>query len=44
MKFNQSTVVLGIMTEKDLTPEGSVSVHGQTVTGEWSPVKVTMEE
>ncbi|MFZ4454128.1 DUF6081 family protein [Salibacterium aidingense] len=44
LKFNQFTVALGIMTEKDLTPEGSVSVHGQTVTGEWSPVKVTVEE
>ncbi len=44
VKFNQFTIALGIMTEKDLTPEGSVSVHGQTVIGEWSPVKVTLSE
>lgn len=44
IKFNQFTIALGIMTEKDLTPEGSVSVHGQTVIGEWSPVKVTISE
>ncbi|MFD2116249.1 DUF6081 family protein [Paenibacillus yanchengensis] len=41
--FNQFTVALGIMTEKDLTPEGSVSVHGQTVIGEWSPIKIEMK-
>src|SRR5690606_756063 len=41
IKFNRFTIALGIMTEKDLTPEGSVSVHGQTVIGEWTPVKVT---
>jgi hypothetical protein len=40
VKFNQFVVALGIMTEKDLTPEGSVSVHGQTVIGEWSPVTI----
>ncbi|WP_433944496.1 DUF6081 family protein [Paenibacillus sp. SN-8-1] len=44
IKFNQFTIALGIMTEKDLTPEGSVSVHGQTVTAEWSPVTVTITE
>ncbi|WP_235440493.1 DUF6081 family protein [Paenibacillus sp. DMB20] len=44
IKFNQFTIALGIMTEKDLTPEGSVSVHGQTVIGEWSPVTVTIKE
>ncbi|RUT33439.1 hypothetical protein EJP77_07260 [Paenibacillus zeisoli] len=44
IKFNQFTIALGIMTEKDLTPEGSVSVHGQTVTAEWSPVTVTIKE
>ncbi|MHA0856567.1 DUF6081 family protein [Paenibacillus sp. CMAA1364] len=42
VKLNQFTVALGIMTEKDLSPEGSVSVHGQTVIAEWSPVKVTI--
>jgi hypothetical protein len=44
IKFNQFTIALGIMTEKDLTPEGSVSVHGQTVTAEWSPITVTTKE
>ncbi|MGZ9583620.1 DUF6081 family protein [Paenibacillus marinisediminis] len=44
IKFNKFTVALGIMTEKDLTPEGSVSVHGQTVTAEYSPVKITINE
>ncbi|GAA3399613.1 DUF6081 family protein [Paenibacillus hodogayensis] len=44
LKFNRFTIALGIMTEKDLTPEGSVSVHGQTVIGEWSPVTVTIKE
>ncbi|MFD2707120.1 DUF6081 family protein [Salibacterium lacus] len=44
LKLNQFTVGLGIMTEKDLTPEGSVSVHGQTVTAEWSPVTVTIDD
>ncbi len=42
--FNQFTVALGIMTEKDLTPEGSVSVHGQTVIAEYSPIKITISE
>ncbi|GAJ99778.1 MULTISPECIES: DUF6081 family protein [Geomicrobium] len=44
VKLNQFTVALGIMTEKDLTANGSVSVHGQTVIGEWSPVTITTEE
>ncbi|MNZ91971.1 hypothetical protein D3C78_1109780 [compost metagenome] len=44
VKFNQFTVALGIMTEKDLAPEGSVSVHGQVVIGEWTPVKIEIKE
>lgn len=44
VKFNRFTVALGIMTEKDLTPQGSLSVHGQTVIGEWSPVTITVKE
>ncbi|WP_135555482.1 DUF6081 family protein [Paenibacillus cymbidii] len=44
VKFNQFRIALGIMTEKDITPEGSVSVHGQVIAGEWSPVKVTVRE
>lgn len=44
IKFNKFTIALGIMTEKDLTPDGSVSVHGQTVIAEYSPVTVTIKE
>lgn len=44
IKFNKFTIALGIMTEKDLTPQGSVSVHGQTVIAEYSPVTVTIKE
>ncbi|MGF7046456.1 hypothetical protein J2T13_000932 [Paenibacillus sp. DS2015] len=44
LKLNQFTIALGIMTEKDLSPEGSVSVHGQTVIAEWSPITVTTME
>jgi len=44
VKMNQFTIALGIMTEKDLSPEGSVSVHGQTVIAEYSPVTVTIKE
>ncbi len=44
IKLNQFTVALGIMTEKDLTPEGSVSVHGQTVIAEYSPVTIVTSE
>lgn len=32
---------LGIMTEKDLSAEGSVSLHGQGVLAEWSPIAVS---
>ncbi|WP_239004656.1 DUF6081 family protein [Paenibacillus tepidiphilus] len=41
VKLNSFTVALGIMTEKDLSPEGSVSVHGQTVIADWSPITIT---
>ncbi|MFF2886790.1 DUF6081 family protein [Paenibacillus sp. NPDC057967] len=44
VKFNEFTVALGIMTEKDLTPEGSVSAHGQTVIAEWSPITIEVKE
>ena len=33
---------LGLMTEKDLTRDGSVSCHGQGLRGEWGPI--TIEE
>ncbi|MBH5316940.1 hypothetical protein I6N90_03845 [Paenibacillus sp. GSMTC-2017] len=44
VKFNEFTVALGIMTEKDLGPEGSVSVHGQTVIAEWSPITIEVND
>lgn len=44
IKFNEFTIALGIMTEKDISPEGSVSVHGQVVTAEYSPVTVTIDD
>lgn len=44
VKFNEFYVCLGIMTEKDLSPQGSVSVHGQTVIAEYSPVTIEMKE
>jgi hypothetical protein len=31
---------LGLMTEKDIGPEGSVSCHGQGLRAEWSPIKI----
>jgi hypothetical protein len=32
---------LGIMTEKDIAEGASVSCHGQGVTAEWSPLRIT---
>lgn len=29
---------LGLMTEKDLTTNGSISCHGQGIRGEWGPI------
>jgi hypothetical protein len=43
IKFNEFTVALGLMTEKDLSPDGSTSLHGQGIIGEWSPLKVFIE-
>jgi hypothetical protein len=37
-------VALGIMTERDIINGKSVSLHGQGVTGEWSPVSITIKE
>lgn len=31
---------LGLMTEKDLTKDGSVSCHGQGLRGEWGPITI----
>jgi hypothetical protein len=42
IKINEFTIALGLMTEKDLGPDGSTSLHGQGIIGEWSPINVTM--
>lgn len=34
-------LALGLMTEKDIGPDGSVSCHGQGVRAEWSPIEIT---
>jgi hypothetical protein len=44
IKFNEFTVALGLMTEKDLSPEGSTSLHGQGIIGEWTPMKISIED
>ncbi|MFF2482850.1 DUF6081 family protein [Paenibacillus sp. NPDC058071] len=44
VQMNQFTIALGIMTEKDLSSEGSVSVHGQTVIAEYSPITITVKD
>ena len=31
---------LGLMTEKDIGPDGSVSCHGQGIRAEWSPITI----
>lgn len=40
-KIDGFIVALGLMTEKDIGPEGSTSLHGQGLLGEWGPVRVT---
>ena len=40
VKLSGFLAALGIMTEKDLSPDGSVSVHGQGILGEWSPLEI----
>jgi hypothetical protein len=40
-KMHGFTVALGLMTEKDIRDGKSVSLHGQGVIGQWSPVVVT---
>ena len=40
-KIDGFTVALGLMTEKDIGPQGSTSLHGQGLMGEWSAVRVT---
>jgi hypothetical protein len=40
VKLTRFTACLGIMTEKDLSPAGSTSLHGQGVLAEWTPIEV----
>lgn len=35
---------LGLMTEKDITADGSISCHGQGVRGEWGPITIDRPE
>lgn len=39
--LGELTLGLAIMTEKDIGPHGSVSLHGQGVQTEWTPIKIT---
>lgn len=41
LKFGDLTLGLAIMTEKDIGPHGSVSLHGQGVQAEWSPITIS---
>jgi len=41
-KLGAFTVAMGLMTEKDLSRDGSTSLHGQGLTGDWSPTTVTV--
>jgi hypothetical protein len=40
-KLDGFIAAMGLMTEKDLSPQGSVSLHGQGLTGDWSSTTVT---
>lgn len=40
IKLDRFVLALGIMTEKDLGNDGSVSCHGQAILGEWGPVEI----
>ena len=42
-KMESFLVALGLMTEKPIDDDRSISLHGQGLTGEWSPVTVTIE-
>jgi hypothetical protein len=41
VKLDGFTVALGLMTEKDIGPQGSTSIHGQGLIGEWSALRVS---
>ena len=41
MKIDSFLIALGMMTEKPIDDDRSVSLHGQGLTAEWSPITVT---
>lgn len=43
-KLDGFTVAMGLMTEKDIGPQGSTSLHGQGLTGDWSATSVSFRE
>jgi hypothetical protein len=42
-KMESFLVALGLRTEKPIDEDHSISLHGQGLTGEWSPVTITIE-
>ena len=42
-KMESFLVALGLMTEKPIDDDHSISLHGQGLTGEWSPLTITIE-
>jgi hypothetical protein len=42
-KLQSFTIALGLMTEKSIQQGKSVSLHGQSLTGEWGPFTITRE-
>ena len=44
VKFNNFLIALGLMTERTIEHGKSVSVHGQTLIGEWSKFTITTTE
>lgn len=44
VKLNSFIIALGLMTEKTIEQGKSVSIHGQTLIGEWSKFTITVTE
>jgi hypothetical protein len=42
-KMESFLIALGLMTEKAIDEDRSISLHGQGLTGEWSPLTITIE-
>jgi hypothetical protein len=43
-RLGQIVLGLGLMTEKDVTADGSISCHGQGLRGEWGPITIETHE